>query len=225
MLNLPNVTLVCVSSVEIENSIKSLLYSAKEINFGAIKLITHVEVEPDKSIKVETCRHLNSLDAYSHYMIYDLYKHIDTEFCLTVQHDAYVTNPECWTDDFLKYDYIGAPWPYMDVGFLDPFNNHIRVGNGGFSLRSKKLLSVVDHEHIPIAATMHDKFYNHLDLMCANEDYIVCVHNRHIYEKYGNIFAPIDVAAKFSFEVEIEEFKDVKSFGQHGTSITKILQN
>jgi hypothetical protein len=34
-------------------------------------------------------------------------------------------------DKFLKYDYIGAPWK------LNKHNNKFRVGNGGFSLRTK----------------------------------------------------------------------------------------
>jgi len=37
-------------------------------------------------------------------------------------------------DEFLQYDYIGAPWPHE-------YNlNKLSVGNGGFSLRSKKVM-------------------------------------------------------------------------------------
>ncbi|KAF4746198.1 hypothetical protein FOZ62_025133, partial [Perkinsus olseni] len=35
-------------------------------------------------------------------------------------------------DDFLEYDYIGAPWKHRPLG--------LSVGNGGFSLRSRSLL-------------------------------------------------------------------------------------
>ena len=42
-------------------------------------------------------------------------------------------------DDFLIYDYIGAPWP------VSQDDNYLGVGNGGFSLRSKsKMIEVID---------------------------------------------------------------------------------
>ena len=37
-------------------------------------------------------------------------------------------------DDFIHYDYIGAPWP------IDHNPNNTGVGNGGFSLRSKSIM-------------------------------------------------------------------------------------
>ena len=43
--------------------------------------------------------------------------------------------------DFLQYDYIGAPW---DLSFFT-FDRKYRVGNGGFSLRSRsKLLALLE---------------------------------------------------------------------------------
>ena len=66
-----------------------------------------------------------------------LKKYIDTDFCLIIQGDGFVIHPENWTDEFLKYDYIGAPWRNL------AHYSFIRVGNGGFSLRSKKLLKIL----------------------------------------------------------------------------------
>ena len=43
MINLPQVTLVAVSSVRIEQTIKALEYSSKDIEFGSIKLISDIE--------------------------------------------------------------------------------------------------------------------------------------------------------------------------------------
>ncbi len=40
-------------------------------------------------------------------------------------------------DKFLYYDYIGAPWP------LDTNSNKSRVGNGGFSLRTKRIMEKI----------------------------------------------------------------------------------
>ncbi|MFZ4461712.1 MAG: DUF5672 family protein [Patescibacteria group bacterium] len=77
---------------------------------------------------------INSIEEYSRFMVKDLSTYIDTEHVLIVRHDGFILNPVARTDDFLQYDYISAPCWYDDE------NN---LGNGGFSLRSKKLLDTL----------------------------------------------------------------------------------
>ena len=55
---------------------------------------------------------------------------------LIIQHDGFILNHKAWDNEFLNYDYIGAPVYWMG-------NKLIEVGNGGFSLRSKKLLKII----------------------------------------------------------------------------------
>jgi len=62
--------------------------------------------------------------------------------CLLVQPDGFVINPDKWDNQFFEYDYIGAPWEQVPHSYLDPWGKPHRVGNGGFSFRSKKLLDV-----------------------------------------------------------------------------------
>ena len=40
MLNLKNVTLIAITSVKLEKTIKALEYSCRGINFGSIKLVS-----------------------------------------------------------------------------------------------------------------------------------------------------------------------------------------
>src|ERR1700687_3454326 len=48
--------------------------------------------------------------------------------------------PAAWREEFLGCDYIGAQWFWHD--------DAMRVGNGGFSLRSRKLLlALQDLDH------------------------------------------------------------------------------
>lgn len=222
MIYLPNVTLICVTSVKIEESIKSLIHCANLINFKKVKFVTHLDIQIN-SVEVEKCRYLTSIEAYSHYMIYDLYKHIDTEFCLIIQHDGFIINPHLWRNEYLKYDYIGAPWKVRNDCYLDPNGNHIRVGNGGFSLRSQKLLNTPNHEHIPFASTMHGDYYKHLNHFSKNEDNIICVHNHELYEKHGNIFAPFEIALTFSKETSLPENENLDTFGVHGYKLTDFV--
>lgn len=147
-------------------------------------------------------------------MIYDLWRHVTTDFCLIVQADGYVLNPQLWTDDFLNYDYIGAPWRLRKDAYIDPFGNQIRVGNGGFSLRSKKLLAVPNTHDIPWDVNSSD-FYKHMDVGLFSEDGNICVHNRHIFEAAGCVWAPLEIAIRFSKEQRIAEKQPGKTFGFH----------
>jgi Protein of unknown function (DUF5672)/SEC-C motif len=140
-----------------------------------------------------------------------LYKYVDTEFCLIAQADGFIINPSSWDNKFLEYDYIGAPWPRM-VGINN--NTHggfafdkNRVGNGGFSLRSKKLLAVCSRIK-----------FDQLNLSIKSEDLIIC---HYLYDdllKAAIKFAPIDLASKFSTEIVFDEISQnlTKSFGFHG---------
>jgi hypothetical protein len=119
---------------------------------------------------------IKSIHEYSKFMIKDLYKYINTDFVLCTQWDAFVLNADAWTDKFLEYDYVGAPWWYPSGG---------NIGNGGFSLRSKRFLEVCSK--LPI------KNYHPEDLM-------ICRVYKHLLEKEGIKFAPEELAAKFSFE-------------------------
>jgi hypothetical protein len=216
MLYLPDVTLICVSSVNFEHTLYAFQKSMQKINFGDVKLISDQNPPGfvESGISIEKCDSITSIDSYSHYMIFDLYKHVHTSHCLVIQADGFVINPEQWDPLWLTYDYIGAPWEYVDHSYLDPWGNHHRVGNGGFSLRSKKLLEV------PLNAYVHfdvnwGNFYKHMNANDTAEDGCICVHNRHIYEVLGCKFAPIEVASRFSHEKLLPETKGIKPFGFH----------
>lgn len=133
--------------------------------------------------------------SYSNFCLKELPKYIKTDFCLVVQHDGFIINPDMWSDRFMEYDYIGAPWP-------DNFVN--RVGNGGFSLRSKKFLQAC-----------LDIFENE-DIL-EHEDLLACVYRYEEFSKRGVKFAPVDLAIEFSIEHIVPELKSMKSFGFHGT--------
>ena len=78
---------------------------------------------------------------YSRFVIKDLLRDIATDFVQIIQWDGYVINGPAWTNEFLDYDYIGARWW---------FRKHDRnVGNGGFSLRSRRLLEALQDAAIP----------------------------------------------------------------------------
>lgn len=215
--SLPSVTLICVTGVNIEDSLYALWRSSLSLEFAAIKIVSpHRPLNLPAGISHEEPfrNQLDSIDAYSQYMIYDLWRHVDTDYCLVVQADGYVIEPELWSDDFLRYDYIGAPWRVSREAYLDPWGNSVRVGNGGFSLRSRKLLEVPREVEIPWDVNSSD-FYNHMNVGLFSEDGNICVHNRHLYEEAGCVWAPLAVAIHFSREQKISEKQPKRTFGFH----------
>ena len=215
MINLKDVTLITVTSRNIEETIDALIYSTQKIKFGEIKFISHIKPDSlQRTASYEYCEELDSIKKYSYYMIYNLQNHINTKYCITFQHDGYILRPEKWSDEFFEWDYIGAPWPINPNAYITPFGENIRVGNGGFSFRSKKLLEVPNHINIPFEINVGN-FYKHMNANSYNEDGNICVHNRHLYEYMGCKFAPITTAAKFSQEIQVLEAYNIEPFGFH----------
>ena len=207
MINLNNITMVAVACVRVQETLKALKYSYKNISFNSVKLFTHEDIDDDyiEIINIDKLDYEN----YNRFIVYELHKYIDTDFVLIIQDDGYIINPTKWSDNFFNYDYIGAIWPIPPVtdqiSYRDPLGNLIRVGNGGFSFRSKKLLSLASELNLEWTS-----YFGHY-----NEDGFFCCHNRHIYEANGCIYAPPEVAKYFSHETEVAEIRGIKPFGFH----------
>lgn len=188
-LSLPQVTLVAVSSVKINETLSALTKSMRKVKYGKVIFLTDADVSTTlKDIEVIKIQKLD-YDGYSRFVIYDLKDYIETPHALLVQHDGYVLHPRKWRDEFLNYDYIGAPWR-PGLYFTDEGTN-VRVGNGGFSLRSQKLLKAPTSLGIPFD-DHGTKFFH--------EDGIICLFGRESLEQSSIKFAPVSVASHFSRE-------------------------
>jgi tetratricopeptide (TPR) repeat protein len=134
MLDLPGVTLCCVDTANHALAARALRRSAIGIRFARSLFITDRRVD-EPGIEVRTIAPLASRDDYSRFVLASLLDHVDTPHVLLVQWDGYALNPAAWRGDFLDCDYIGAKWFWAPEGQ--------RVGNGGFSLRSRRLLEAL----------------------------------------------------------------------------------
>ena len=110
-------------------------------------------------------------------------------------------NTKAWTNDFLKYDYIGAPWIFFRC--KDDWEMKTRVGNGGFSLRSKRLLKEAS------ALTSREKRVH------PEDAYVTKGIGEELKSK-GISFAPADLAMRFS----VEKALYTGQFGFHGRKST-----
>jgi len=209
MLKLENITLILMTSVKLDKSVKALIHSCKGIEWGAVKLVS--DEKPGnlpEYITHEFCPKMSNIDEWNYAVIYELPTHVDTEFSVLIHDDGFVVNADSWRPEFLEYDYIGAPWPLPDpndkVSYRDIKGELIRVGNS-VSLRSKKLLD------LPIELDLEWKPFHGF----YNEDGFIAVNYRHIYKEHGCKFAQIDVAKHFSHEVMIPEISGIKPFAFH----------
>lgn len=196
MLKLPNVTLIALTNRDFEGHKRALEKSSEEIEWGARKIIW------DENIK--------DIDDWNYKIIYELHNYVDTDFAMLIHADGYVINPQAWKDEFLDYDFIGAPWPPPEnnYSYRTPENEIIRVGNS-VSIRSKRILE------LPSKLGLEWKSY----YGNTNEDGFLCVHNRQKLIGQGIRFAPIEVAKYFSKEHDIPENKGIETFAFHQVDI------
>jgi hypothetical protein len=192
---LPQVTLCCIDSTpRLPWALKAMQRCVDQIEFGDAFLCTDsaslagrplppgvrwVEIEP-----------LRSIEAYSEFVIKSLAPHVHTSHVLIAQWDGFVLNAAAWSDEFLSFDYIGAPWNHIP----EPCS----VGNGGFSLRSLRLLKALQS---PTIVPEHP------------EDICICVTYRAALEAYGLRFAPVALARRFAVE---DDPLGPQVFGFHG---------
>lgn len=209
MINLDNLTLLGMDGAgNRPDIIKALRYSCRGINYKKVLLLSsNLEIYPDtKDIELVSIPKL-TYDDWNRFTIKELYKYIDSEFYLFIDTDGFVINPKFWTNKFLEYDYIGAAWRYPDHIFTSVVDQKIKdrpqdkvnlVGNGGFTLRSKRLLD--------LAKDCPDTRYN-------PEDVYLCQNNYDYFKDNGIKYAPVDVANRFSQD---PLYNINSTFGFHG---------
>ncbi|GAA4764168.1 hypothetical protein GCM10023306_07130 [Novosphingobium ginsenosidimutans] len=191
-LALPQITLCAATSVNVAATIAAMQHSMALCDFGAAVLLT--DQVPDlvpEGIEIRPIERLTSAEAYSRFMLAgEMAQHVATSHLLVVQWDGFVVSPAAWDADFLDFDYIGAIWPQFDDGAV--------VGNGGFSLRSKRLLEACKS----------------LGLNDHPEDVTICrTHRLRLQHEFGIRFADPTTAARFSYE---RSSRTGAEFGFHG---------
>jgi hypothetical protein len=186
---LPQVTLICADTTDkFIWSQKAISKSIYQCEFGEVKLISN-----NRSLFYCTDKipPIIGLDGYSKFCIREMHKYVETSHALVVQYDGFVLNGQAWSDAFLKFDYIGAVMAPSGI-----------VGNGGFSLRSRKLMKF-------IAAAPWEDWHP--------EDSCICIRHREELEKDGFKFAPPSVAELFATEGRSWNSKEWQSNGGEWT--------
>lgn len=197
MLDLQNVTLVGFTTMQYGDLRRSIDICRQHAKFRNTVIFTD---EPQwfdcECVLIPQMKCYEEVSVHSIHTI-PRYQHLYGDFILTVHSDSWIVNPDAWKEQFLDYDFIGAPWP-----------NKI-VGNDGFSIRSQKLLRCL--AELPIEPTPE---------ACHPADCVTCLEQcdsrtkcfRKELEAQGVTYAPYELAHQFSIENEFY----AGSFGFHG---------
>lgn len=187
-LDLRTVSLLCVETRRHALAVAAMRRCMALARFAQCRLLS-----PGAPVLPEGIEHLPipdlaGIEAYSDFMVRQLGACFDAEHVLVVQWDGFAIDGAAWDRAFLDYDYIGAPW-----------NDAARtVGNGGFSLRSRRLCAALAELEPP---------------RTHPEDACICRDLRPQLEARGLRFAPSALAERFAFE---EPRPGFPTFGFHG---------
>jgi hypothetical protein len=211
MLDLSVITLLCVETRDPALAHFAIQRCTQQARFGKMVLITDlakISSQPDNKASNQAEDHeqnskvarlqgveyvqappINTTKDYSDLLLTGLRQYVAGTHVLIIQWDSFIFHPELWANNFLQYDYIGAVWPH---------HPDTPVGNGGFSLRSVKLLEALES---PAITKRHP------------EDFCICVDNKKLLEgEFGIRFAPAHVAEQFA----VERSDWHPAFGFHG---------
>ena len=187
------VTLVIVDTESYVLANNAIEQSLGQFNFSEVLIFTD---RPDywPSYRTYLVDKIKSIEDYNVIMLTLVPFQVSTPFFMVIQYDGFILNGGRFDPSFFEYDYIGAPWPAYAY-------SHFRVGNGGFSFRSKRLA---------LAAAGMVKFRDPMD---SEDAFISRVVRVALELRHGCKFASEEVASIFSYEMLMPS---VQSFGFHG---------
>ncbi len=194
MLKLPSVTLIMIETRQHELARMAVKECLDKVEFGDVLVFTD---RPTEFYDLVSQINVHAVDdwpdklGWSRFTWYGMAPYVMTSHALCIQWDSWVWDTSKWRDEYLNYDYIGAPWWYKDAK---------NVGNGGFSLRSTRLMRFLR------------KHRDRYPCTTALDDDLLCRQYRPRLEQEGIVWAPEKLATDFAFEVNKP---DHSTFGYH----------
>ena len=151
-------------------------------------------------------------------LVVNLHDRFDTDYVLIIQEDGFPMRSGL-TDFVGKYDYLGAPWVRHST-YYDLYPYKYCVGNGGFSLRSKKLCE--------IASCVYDRYFNNIPYWwyIQGDDTFYCKTLRFWFRKFVRDikYSTPEEAALFSVDTNDSFLSDIPPLGFHSEGFLRYLK-
>lgn len=219
MIELPNVTLVAIDVISPRRTLDAMHRVQRHCRFRDAVLLTNLVCHSHLDSKAVRLKHHEESNAifeipgdngrvcHPDYELSNLIEPVNefqdgTTHILYMESDSGIINPDAWSEEFLGFDFVGAPWPVHQFDgwpSCDGISN--AVGNFGFSLRSRRFCELVAQK----AVASEDKARFSCDAWA-------CRTIRPELERSGIRYAPVAVASRFSCEDRIYSGQ----FGFHG---------
>jgi hypothetical protein len=183
-MSTPSITLVCVENRNHALAKEMVAQTTSRMDFADIVMFSNQDnlIDGAKHVAIGDTM---DIQGYCDLILKGLVDHVKTDHVLIVQWDSMVYNSKRWTNAYLNYDYIGAPWPWQPT--------HSRVGNGGFSLRSRRLLEALQDPALVVDPTNYNS---------RQEDNFICLlHSEYLAQKYNIRWPDWSLAKEFSYEL------------------------
>jgi len=201
-LKLPDVTLVCIETREHALARMAIEDCLRVAEFGDVLVLTDRPLEFSPLTQLTGKARVISVPdwptklGWSQSWWFDIPLLLRTKQTLNIQWDSWIWNANMWRDEWMQYDYIGAPWRHH------PPSSTMRVGNGGFSLVSTRMKRFIYDRR--------ERYVCDSDV----DDALLCIKYRPELEKAGFVWAPEKVAYEFSFE-GCDGSEPTRHFGFH----------
>jgi|AACY02.18.fsa_nt_gi hypothetical protein len=188
MLDLSNIILLAIGSTKILETQKAISICLSNCIFKDVIYYTH----DDKQQYATKIDELKSIKDYDYFVLKKLPYLLNNkaDYYLTIHWDGFIVNHKKWNKQFLKYDYIGAPWPWYSY----------LCGNGGFCLKSQKFIET------------QIKLIDNLDTS-KPDDVSLSINSRKAFIDNQCNYAPPEIA--FDFSTETGGYYRYNSFGFH----------
>lgn len=239
MLKLHEVTIFSIDCFTLEQTLAAIEFSTRWIKFAEIIVLTDLKrytKTPRRvgfNVPIRMIHHTQGTQKvslnparkpflpvdYEAAAMREPSQHVKTSHYLRIEADSAVLNPYAWDNYWLDYDYIGAPWtPHDEPGYPPCDGETNAVGNAGFSLQSVKYARAIREAYDNAGGVSHS-LPDGGDPRRHNSDVWPCrVMRPWLEQERGIMFAPVDVAWKFSCENRIY----AGQFGFHGKHTAEI---
>lgn len=200
MLTLPTLALYCVATRDHVAAGKGWAKAQQGIEYGQKILLTdkpeHFDTTNTTVIVIPPFVHYEDVCVWyctqsPDILLSAMTAHVQAVICCAW--DGFPINNDCWTDEFLEQDYIGA----VMHGWA--------VGNGGFTYMSRRWFEALKRLNLPATREA-----------CFPSDQILCIRHRAWFESQGIKFAPVALAERFSKENRPPYDQEPRSWGGHG---------
>lgn len=183
--------LLCTNYGNIYDAIKVVDHCKSIMKFDRVTILHPEPVV--SSINVQKAYSKNQNEC----LVKEVPNFITCDHCISIHWDGFIVQPYLWEEKWLEYDWIGCPWSLTNLP-----NPKWRVGSGGFMMFSRQMA----------------KAWGSICNIEENFDWQVGALYRDQFEALGLTYAPLEEAAKFGKECDLEDFpiEEGESFGFHG---------